>query len=141
MGYTNALAIVQKISDLINAPVKALVPTMSFNLDEPINPVFSDLPLVSTYPIREDFVYDESTNGSDKKSLSIRIEFRMKGGPASTVCTPIVNAIAAALKASPRLDGLAIYVELQSIQWANDTTGSGNVCGAAIDVQVFYFAA
>ena len=140
MTYTNALAIIETIRDLITAPVTALYPDITLNLDEPINLVYSDLPSISVYPLREDFQYEESFGSSDKKHLAVRVELRMKGGPASTVCTPVVNAIAAAIKADVRLGGLATYVELQSIQWGNDTTGSGAVCGAAVDIQVQYLS-
>ena len=137
--FTNALAIAQELKTIITAPALAVVPGMTFNLDEPVNLVWDDLPVVSTYPVSEEYNYDESTGASDKKHLRLRIEVRVKSGPASVVCTPVVNAVCAAIKANRSLNGLAQYVELQTIQWANDNTGSGVVSGAAVDVLVQYF--
>lgn len=141
MAYTNALGIIEKLRDLLRTPVLAQTPTMTLNLDEPINLVFSDLPMLSTYPVREDFVLEESTNNQNKKHLTVRIEVRVKGGPSSSICTPLINTIADTIRANPRLDGLATYVEIQSIQWASDTTSSGIVSGAALDVMVQYLIA
>lgn len=137
--FTDALSVAQAIKTKITAPVTALVSTMSFNLDEPINLVYSDLPMVSTYPVREDYNYEESTTTHHKKHLTLRVEIRMAGGPASSTCTPVVNAISDAILGDRTLGGLAQYVELQSIQWANDNTGSGVVSGAAVDILVQYF--
>jgi hypothetical protein len=135
--YSNAVAIIDRIRTTLTAPVQGLVPGMSLNLDEPLSLVYSDLPALAIYPIKEDLLPDESFT-QDKKSLSLRIELRMKSGPASTICTPVINTVCAALKADRTLGGLAVYVEIQSLQWANDNSESGVVCGASIDLVVFY---
>jgi hypothetical protein len=139
VSFTNVLPIITKIKDLITGPVTALIPLVTISTDEPINYVFSDLPMLNVYPIKEDFVFDESTNSEDKKHLAVRIELRLAGAPASSLCTPIMNAICAAIKANKRLDGLAVYVELQGLQWANDSTSSGAVSGMSLDLEIQYF--
>lgn len=139
--FTNVLPIITKLKDLITGPVTALVPLATIALDEPINFVFSDLPMVNVYPLTEAFVFDESTSREDKKHLSVRVELRLAGAPASSLCTPIMNAICTAIRANPRLDGLATYVELQGLQWANDSTSSGSVSGMSLDLDVQYFTA
>jgi hypothetical protein len=133
--FTNSLAIINQIkTDLTSA---LTVPNLTINLDEPLDLVYSDLPTLSIYPLKEDFVFSDSFT-QDKKQLFIRIELRMVSGPASTICTPVINDISTAIKADRTLGNLADYVELQSIQWANDKTESGYVCGASLDLQVDY---
>ena len=135
--YSNAVAIIARLRSTLTAPVQALVPAMTLNLDEPLSLVYSDLPALAIYPIKEDLLPDESFT-QDKKALSLRIELRMKSGPASTVCTPVINAACAAIKADRTLGGLADCVEIQSLQWANDNSESGVICGASIDLVVNY---
>jgi hypothetical protein len=133
--FTNAPAILTYLKTLIETNVTN--PSFNVNLDEPIELVYEDLPSIAIYPIREDFNYDESFS-QDKKNLSLRIEIRMKGSPASTIATPIVNQISTLIKADRTFAGLAEYVEIQSLQWANDRSEKGLVCGAALDLQVNY---
>ena len=140
MGYTKCLDIINRIKTTITAPVIAQVPTMEIVIDEPVNLVFSELPNIAIYPMTEQFIYAESFNQNDRKQLMVRVELRMKGGPSSQVCTPVVNTICAAIKADRTLGGLVTYVEIQMIQWANEQTGSGVLSGSAIDIQVNYFA-
>jgi hypothetical protein len=134
--FTNALNILDYIKTLVANNVAPGITNVY--LDEPLDLVYSDLPLIAIYPIKEDFVYDSSTNTEDKKQLSIRIEIRLPGGPASSTCTPVLNTIATAIKADKWLGGLSDYTELQTIQWANDTTSNGKVSGASLDIQVNY---
>lgn len=131
--FTNATEILTQLKTLIDGTALGI----TVNLDEPLELVYDDLPSISIYPLREEFIYDGSYN-QDKKQLAIRIELRMKGSPASTYCTPAINTIATALKADRTLAGLADYVELQSLQWANDITEKGYVCAASLDLQVDY---
>lgn len=139
MSFTNAPAILAKVKAILIGPITALVPTISVSTDEPVNFVFSDLPLLNIYPVKEDFIFDESTNNEDKKHLSLRVELRMACSSASAVCTPMMDAICIALKANRRLDGLAVYTELQGLQWANESTSSGSVGGMSLDIEVQYF--
>ena len=139
MIFTNVQPILAKLKALITTPVTALLPLVTISTDEPLNFVTSDLPLLNIYPIKEDFIFDESTSGEDKKHLSIRIEIRMAGAPSSTLCTPVMNAICAAIRANLRLDGLVVYTELQTLQWANDSTSSGSLSGMSLDLEVQYF--
>jgi len=130
--FTNCQAILNQIqSDL-----QAAIPAIPVFIDEPLNLVYADLPNIALYPVREDFVYDESFQSEDKKRLIIRVELRMAGGPASSLCSPIINTIAAAIRADRTLAGMAMYVELQGVEWANDTVSQGKVCGASLDIQV-----
>lgn len=133
--FTNSTAILTKIKSILDAGVT--LQNVNISLDEPLNLIYSDLPAISIYPIREDFIYEESYN-QDKKHLSVRIELRMKNGPASNTCSPVINQIAGLLKSNRTLDGLADYVELQSIQWANEQIEQGIVSGASLDIQVQY---
>ena len=134
---TNSLAILNQIKDQVTTATSSLLPTATISLDEPIDLVYDNLPEICIYPISEDLIYDESFS-EDKNQLSIRIEIRLVSGPASVVCTPILNAIGDNLKSDLRLNGLSDYLEIQRIQWANDKTADGNVCGASIDLQVNY---
>ena len=131
--FTNSTAIMTQIQTDLNAASLGI----PINLDEPLELVYDDLPSISIYPVREEFIYDGSYN-QDKKQLAIRIELRMKGSPASTYCSPVINTIASTIKADRLLGGLADYVELQSIQWANDITEKGYVCAASLDLTVDY---
>lgn len=135
--FTNSSVILEQLKNQITASVINLLPTASIALDEPLDLVYDNLPEVCIYPMTEQFVYEESFS-QDKKLLNLSIEIRMKSSPASSVCTPVVNAICDAIKADLHLAGLADYVELQTIQWANDKTTEGQVCGAAISVAVSY---
>ena len=133
MSFTNSTAILTQIqTDLTTANLG-----ITINLDEPLELVYDDLPSISIYPLREEFIYDGSYN-QDKKQLAVRVELRMKGSPASSICTPIMNTIASAIKADRTLNGLADYVELQSLQWANDITEKGYVCASSLDLQIDY---
>lgn len=135
---SNALEILHYLRDNLEAPLTLAVPAMRVTLDEPLTLVYSDLPSCSIYPVREDFVPDESSNSSDKQHLALRVELRMPGAPASTVCTPVLNVITQALKSDLRLGGLADYVEAQTIQWASETVAEGPVCAASLDILVAY---
>ena len=137
MSFSAAVQILEQIVADLTAPVTTLLPKVTITLDEPLTLVYTDLPSVSIYPMREEFLYDESFS-DDKKQLSVRIEIRCTKGPASTVCAPIIEAIVTAIKADRTLGGTAQYVEPQTIQWANDITSSGAVCGASLDLQVNY---
>jgi hypothetical protein len=138
MAFTNAPAILTQIKSQITTALSTLLPSASISLDEPLDLVYDNLPEICVYPLTENFVYDESFNSASKKLLNVRIEIRMKSGPASSVATPILNAIASNLKADLRLNGLVDYLELGSIQWANDKTMEGNVCGCSLDVSLSY---
>lgn len=136
--FTQVLPIMDKIQSDLITPITSLVHGITINLDEPLNLVYTDLPTLCIYPVKEDFDYNGSDNVQDKKNLFLRLELRMKKGPASTVCTPVINQIVATLKADRTLGGLADYVEFQTIQFANEQTESGQVCGASLDIQVDY---
>lgn len=133
--YTNAVAILNQIKSILTTSV--VITDLTISLDEPLDLIYSDLPSIAIYPLKEDLLYDEGYS-QDKKQLSVRLELRMKSGPASTVCTPVVNTICSAIKANRTLGNLADYVEIQTIQWANDKTESGYVCGASVDIVINY---
>lgn len=137
--YTKSLEILTQIKADMVSIIATLPANITINLDEPITLVYDDLPSLSAYQIREDLLPEDSYS-QYKKRLLVRIELRMVGSPASTLCTPVVNLICAKLKADRTLGGLADYVELQSIQWANDIVASNYVCGASIDIQIDYLS-
>ena len=131
MSFTNNVAIIEQVITDITSAVSSYNIT-NINNDEPINLIYSDLPSIAVYPVKEDFIYDESSSNNDSKKLYLRIELRMKNGPASIVCSPVI-------KADRTLNQLAIYVERQSIQWANEQISQGQVCGASLDLEITYF--
>ena len=132
-NFTNALTILTYLKTMFTNGIS----TINVNLDEPLEIVYNDLNTISIYPIKEDFLYDESY-GQDKKSLALRVEVRMKGGPASTVATPVLNQITALLKSDLHLGGLADYMELETVQWGNDRIEQGLVCGCSLDLTIKY---
>lgn len=134
--YTNSTNILNQIKTQITTATASILPDADITNDEPIELIYDSLPQICIYPLKEELLYDESFS-QDKKSLSIRIEVRQKGSPASSVSTPVVNAICDNLKGS-KLAGLVDYIELQTIQWANDRTTEGNVCGSSIDIIINY---
>ena len=135
--FTNALAIITHIkADL--AAIPTLPDGININLDEPITLVYEDLPSLSVYPLREEYLAEDSFQSESKKRLLVRVELRLKGSPASTLCTPVINLICDAIRADRTLGGNVDYVEIQSIQWANDIAKEGYVCGASIDLQIDY---
>ena len=138
MSFTNNVAIIEQVITDITSAVSSYNIT-NINNDEPINLIYSDLPSIAVYPVKEDFIYDESSSNNDSKKLYLRIELRMKNGPASIVCSPVINSISDAIKADRTLNQLAIYVERQSIQWANEQISQGQVCGASVDLEITYF--
>ena len=136
--YTNSLAIIQRIqADLITS-ITPLLPGLKINLDEPNSYVWNDLPVIAVYPMKEDYVEESASQTQDFKQLHITIEIWMKGCPASSVVTPIVQAIAACIRADRTLGGLAMYVELGTIQWANTQIGSGLASAASLELRVDY---
>jgi len=136
--FTNNVAIIAQVISDITSAVSTYSIT-NINNDEPLNLIYSDLPAIAVYPVREEFIYDDSSSNSEKKKLALRIELRMLGGPASIVCSPVINSISDAIKADRTLNGLAVYVERQSIQWANEQISQGQICGASLDLEIEYF--
>lgn len=138
--FSRAIEILQQIQTDITAPVTNILPSIKINLDEPIDPIYEDLPLIAIYPVKETFDLQESAGTETYKHLFLRIEIRLLGIPASLVATPIVNAISSAIQADQFLGGLAVYVELGDINWASDRVAKGNICGASLDIQVDYYS-
>lgn len=137
MAFTIVQEIIAQVIADITGPVQALIPGIAIHEDEPLELNYPDLPMVAVYPYKEDYIYEESFE-QGKKRLALRVEVRLKGSPASSVASPVINTIVSALQADPWLGGLATYVEHQSIQWANAKTSSGLACGASLDIQVDY---
>jgi hypothetical protein len=139
MSFSNALPILEQIQSDITAPITALMPTVKISLDEAVDFVYEDLPCIAIYPTKETFDLSESAGSQSYKHLFISIELRMQGASATTIATPVVNAISAAIQADQFLGGQAVYVELQDIAWASERTNSGTLCGARLDIQVDYY--
>ena len=137
--FTNVLNIITRIHTDLQATIPGLLPNIKISLDQPLEPVYSDLPCIYIIPVKEEYIYDDSTNNEDKKRLHLTIIGQFQGSPASSVATPILNAVASALKTDRTLNGLAFYVELQDVFWATDDKANGSVCGFALDVQVDYY--
>ena len=142
--FTNAAAILQRIQADVTAGLDALLPGVPVNLDEPVDLIYEDLPYVAIYPVNEGYLAESESQPDDKKRLTLRLVYRAKAGPlhggsAALVCTPVINAISAAIKADLWLGGLASYVELQGIDWGNADFGKGQVAGSSLEVQVDYF--
>jgi len=137
--YTNSLAIIQRIqADLITS-ITPLLPGLKVNLDEPNSYVWTDLPVMCVYPMKEDYVEESASQNQDFKQLHVVIECWQKSGPSSVISTPIIQAIAASIKADRTLGGLAMYVELGTIQWANTQIGSGLASAASLEIRVDYY--
>lgn len=136
--FTNQLAIINKIKADIQTSVLSIQPDMQFSLDEPIEPMYDNLPCVYIYPVKEDYNFSESFQDSSAKTLMLRIIIQMKSGPASIICNPIINMISDTLMADRTLGNLINYLELQSIHWGNDRLKDGNICGAALDIEIKY---
>jgi hypothetical protein len=66
------------------------------------------------------------------------MELRVKGTPASQLCTPAFNAIIKALQSDPRLGGLIDNFEAGPITWATGHLGSGLASGAALELTARY---
>jgi hypothetical protein len=138
--YSNAPAILTQIKNDITAPITALLPTVQVHLDEDLDISYADLPIVAIYPTEErtDADYNNDNLGPFKKELAIRIEIRMGGTPASTLCTPIINAIVATLQTDPGLGGLCNNFDFEPITWATGHLGSGMASGAALEMLIRY---
>ena len=135
--YSNVQAILTQISTQVQTAVIGLLPTATLSFDEPLSLTYTSLPEIAIYPLMEKTIESDSFT-QDKKELSIRIEIRQKGGPASSVSTPVVNAICDSLKQTLRLNNLIDWLSVETIQWANDRVVEGAVCGASIDLTIHY---
>lgn len=139
--FSNVLAIITQIKADLTAPVTALLPGVEIHLDEEIDLVYDDLPALAIYPTEErndeEFQNDFATCPF-KKDLFLRIELRVKGTPASQLCTPALVAIVEALQADPRLGGLIDSIEAGTVTWATGHIGSGLVSGACLELIVRY---
>ena len=136
--YTNSTAIMEEIKTILTNGLSASNPDLTIILDEPIILDYNSLPLLCIFPMKEDYSYDESFGSEYKKDLSVNISIRLKGKPASSLATPFVNSICDLIHSNRDLNGLADYVEIQTIQWGNDRVEEGYVCGASIDLQIKY---
>jgi hypothetical protein len=150
--YSEALPILQQIQADITAPITALLPTIQIFLDDPVDFLYTDLPAIAIYPIKEEHDDSQDTNSQYYKVLTLCVVFRTispsivlssgrtTNSPASIIATPIVNAINAAIMADRQLGGLAIYVEPGTIYWASNHVSQGIVVGADIEFTVKYWA-
>lgn len=132
-----SFTLAQEILDQIKANLAA-VTDIRITLDEPLEYVWEDLPEINLFPVQEDFSFENSSNSQDDKQLQVRLALKMPGGPASSVCTPVINAICEGIRQDRTLNGLAYYVELQSIKWFNDKISEGHVCAATLEFTVNY---
>ena len=137
--FSNVINIITRIQTDLQASIPGLLPTVTITLDQPLEPVYTDLPAIYILPTKEEFIYEDSTNNEDKKKLHLAIICQLQNGPASTVATPILNAVVTALKADRTLGGDALYVEFSDVVWATDDNANGTVCGFALDMTVDYF--
>ena len=137
--FTNVEYYLDRIIEDLQTPISALLPNVQFVTDDPVNIVYTDLPIISVMPITEEFIYDDSSNSSDLKELKISILLRMAGTPASSLCSPIINQIVSTLR-KDRMLGTSdtVYVEFQGISWASDRVAEGKLCGASLDILVRY---
>jgi len=137
--FTNALAIIQRIQADLAASIPTYLPGVTIYLDEPLDIIYTDLPVMVISPNKEEFIYDSESQNQDKKRLLVKILLFVKGGPSSSLCSPIMNYVVSALKADRTLGGLAMYVEFQGLEWLSGEDIDGRVSGASLEVMIDYF--